>query len=276
MPSSVPGWAKVELDGGVRGTIRRTEFAHEAPTDMTNAVEIGEVLRAEVLEIDRSHREVKLSAKRLLPPPYIAFKNSHFVGQKVAGIVTNTIPSFAFVRLPGGVDGSIHVRNQATGFVAHPDQVVTKGQTLHPVIIGFDDDRKRVNLSLTAQTSADTPSASQPAPPSVRPAAARPMMPPATRPSRPSGGPPAFRPTPPSEEAGTPPRWQSPPVQPAARRPARRTATAEGNTVDEAVSVECGKLRVQPRQVRVDVLDEGKRGLFGPVKQMAKVRGHRT
>lgn len=269
---STNGLAKVELDGGVPGTIRRTEFAHEAPTDMTNAVEIGEVLRAEVIEIDNAHREVKLSVKRLLPPPYIAFKNSHFVGQRVTGTVTNAIPSFAFVRLPGGADGSIHIRNLATGFVSHPDQVVTKGQILQPVIVGFDDDRKRVNLSLTAPATAVAPSTRQQAPPAARQAAAPSVTPPATWPARPSGVPTTFRPTPLSEEARTPPRRQSPPVQPAARPPAPRTATAEGKTVDEAVSVACGKLHVQPRQVRVEVLDDGKRGLFGRVKRMAKVR----
>lgn len=247
------GAAMGELDGsGVPGVVRASDFAHERPADMTREVSVGLSLRAEVVEILKDRREVRLSVKKLLPLPYFAFRDSHAVGQRVTGTVTNVIPSFAFVRLAGGVEGSIHVRHLAVGFISSPDQVVTKGQTVQPVIIGFDDARKRVNLSLTAPATATAPTAARHMAPSVPPAPTA-----AATPARPTG-------------PSNPPRRQSPTTQPV--RPARRTATAEGRTVEEAVAAACAQLNLSSRQVRVEVLDDGERGMFGRVKRMAKVR----
>lgn len=249
------GLVKVELDGGVPGAIRAWEFAHDRPDDMTTEVSVGEVLRAEVIEVDRNHREIRLSVKRLLPPPYLAFKNTHVLGQRVAGTVTNTIPSFAFVKLPGGAQGSIHVKQLSTGYVSSPDHVVSKGQAVEPVIIGFDDARKRVNLSLTA--AATTAAPRQPTAPASPPAPSAPSL----------------------FEAGSPPAQPTPPVQPA--RPAepmqpthtpKQATIAEGRSVEEAVAVGCTRLKLGVHQVSVEELDGGERGLFGRVKRMAKVR----
>ena len=66
----------------------------------------------------------------------------------MSGVVTNTIPALAFVDLGGGVQGSIHVSQLASYRVAHPDDVVKKGQRITAVIIAFDDARERVQLSL--------------------------------------------------------------------------------------------------------------------------------
>ncbi len=242
------GAAMVVLDGEVPGVVRRSDFAHEAPSDMTKEVEIGQTLRAEILEVDRGRREVRLSVKKLLPPPYFAFRGTHAVGHRVIGKVTNTIQSFAFVRLPGGVDGSIHVRDLAAHYVAHPDEIVTQGQTVQLVIIGFDDEHRRVRLSLraAATTAAPAPAglATQPLRPGVAPIA----------PSR-------------SAAANS---TRSP--QPPAHGPERRSASAEGKTVEGAVIAACSKLSLAPHQVRVEVLDDGERGIFGRVKRFAKVR----
>lgn len=259
------GLARVELDGGVPGAIRAGEFAHDRPDDMTALVSVGEILRVEVIEIDSDHREIKLSVKRLLPPPYLAFKNTHVVGQRVTGTITNTIPSFAFVRLPGGAQGSIHVKHLSTGYVSSPDQVVSKGQTVQPVIIGFDDARERVNLSLIASATATAPAAPAPSAPAPSASSLFDLQPPrvqATPPTR------SVQP-----QRQMPPAQPTQPVQPTRPAPApKRAAIAEGKSVDDAVAQGCARLRLRPQQVRVEVLDDGEKGLFGRVKRMAKVR----
>lgn len=251
------GLAKVELNGGVPGVIRAGDFAHDKPEDMTKEVTEGQILRAEVVEIDNAHREVKLSVKRLLPRAYLAFKNAHVLGQRVNGTVTNTIPALAFIRLAFGAQGSIHVKHLAPGYVASSDQVVAKGQTVQPVIIGFDDARERVNLSLIAAATATGPaSPRQPSPQNISTAPTR-------QPTRPQS---------PPAQSTRPPQALQPMAAPPTRPTPKRVAAAEGKSVDIAVATACAQLKLQPRQVRVEVLDEGERGLFARVKRMAKVR----
>ena len=78
----------------------------------------------EILEIDASKREVRLSTKALMPPAYEGFKASHTRGQVVYAKVVRTIQSFVFVKLAGGADGKIHVSDLATARVGHPDEIV--------------------------------------------------------------------------------------------------------------------------------------------------------
>ena len=95
--------------------------------------------------------------KALLPNPYTRYRHAHQTGNTVSAVVTNTIPSMAFVELGKGVQGSIHVSQLAAAYVSHPDELVSKGQRLTAVIIGFDDARERVQLSLKAVTTPPSP-----------------------------------------------------------------------------------------------------------------------
>lgn len=239
--STTKGTVVIQFNGGVAGIIRRGDFSHDPPDDLASAVTIGQTLSAKILEIDASKREVRLSTKALLPPPFEAFKASHTRGQVVSAKVARTIQSFVFVKLAGGADGKIHVSDLATHRVGHPDEIVSIGQTIRVAIVDFDDGRRQVKLSLRA-----VPTGAAPHPPQRTPA----------------------RPAPERSAPVTPPRQT---IQPAAATP-KRTTTLGGSSVESAVDIACRELGLPKTKVRVEVLDEGARGLFGRVKRPAKVR----
>jgi len=235
------GTVMIQLSGGVSGIVRRSDFSHDPPDDLSTAVSFGQSLSAKILEIDARKREVRLSTKALLPPPYLAFKVSHRKGEVVSAKVARTIQSFVFVKLAGGADGKIHVSDLATRRVGHPDEIVSIGQTLRVAIVDFEDDRRQVKLSLRAVPTGAAPQPVETAP--VRPAPVRSAPVTATRQN----------------------------FQLAAATP-KRTATREGSTVESAVDIACRALSLPKTRVRVEVLDDGARGLFGRVKRPAKVR----
>ncbi len=125
------------------------------------------------------------------------------VGSIIEGKVTGITTFGAFVALPGGRSGLVHISEVAHTYVNDVHDYLTEGQTVQVKVIGIDESN-RINLSIKKATEAPARSA-QPThggPPFRKNGAPRGPMPP--RPSR-SGGPrysqsaPHFSPTAPRE-----------------------------------------------------------------------------
>ncbi|MBE6955974.1 MAG: S1 RNA-binding domain-containing protein [Ruminococcaceae bacterium] len=91
------------------------------------------------------------------------------VGSVVEGKVTGITKFGAFVSLPGGKSGLVHISEIAYSYVSEVSEHLKEGQEVKVKVIGIDDS-KRINLSIK-----------QAAPPPARPAASN------QRPARPAG-----------------------------------------------------------------------------------------
>ncbi len=91
------------------------------------------------------------------------------VGSVVEGKVTGITKFGAFVSLPGGKSGLVHISEIAYSYVSEVSEHLKEGQEVKVKVINIDD-ANRINLSIK-----------QAAPPPARPAA------PAQRPPRPAG-----------------------------------------------------------------------------------------
>jgi len=69
------------------------------------------------------------------------------VGTVTEGKVTGITKFGAFVALPGGKSGMVHISEVANAFVQDISQHVQEGQTVKVVVIGIDE-RGRINLSI--------------------------------------------------------------------------------------------------------------------------------
>ena len=81
-----PFGAFVELTPGVEGLVHISEITAERrlnhPSDL---LRVGEVVKAQVLEVDREKRQLKLSIKQLVPTGLDEFLEEHGVGDVVSG-----------------------------------------------------------------------------------------------------------------------------------------------------------------------------------------------
>ncbi|WP_216916711.1 S1 RNA-binding domain-containing protein [Nocardia noduli] len=229
---------------GAPGVLHVSQLEHSRVDDVPSKYRTGDSLRAKVLKFDDERRQVELSIKALLPEPYPAFKSITPIGSSIAADVTGFNDYFAYVRLPGGVDGSIHVAQISTARVGKPSDVLSKGQRLSAVVIGFDDQRKKVQLSLRQAPSATTrPTTSSPAPAVTTP------------------------------RASTTPRATTPPITPQrATRPTPRSVVAEADTIAEAITKGCRQLMVATYAVTYEVLDPGEPKRFLRSGRPARVR----
>ncbi|GHG60783.1 hypothetical protein GCM10012320_35490 [Sinomonas cellulolyticus] len=224
----------VEHSNGATGAVFAKNLVHGGIDDASTVVAIGEKLTAQIIEFKDERLQVELSVKALLPEPYPAFKSSTLVGASVTAVVTGFNDSFAYVTLPGGVGGSIHVSELSSFRVGKPADVLSKGQQVTAAVVGFDDQRKKVQLSL--RHSPSTPG--QNAPVETRPA--------------------------PTASRTAPARIHS--------KPRPRSLVAEGDTVEAAVADACRQLGVPLSAISYEVLDQGEKKKLFRSGRPARVR----
>ena len=80
--------------------------------------------------------------------PWSSIEASYQVGDIVNGKVKNIEKFGAFVELPNGIDGLIHVSEMQSGFTKSPWNVVRPDDRVTVRIIRIETDRKRIGLSL--------------------------------------------------------------------------------------------------------------------------------
>ncbi len=142
--------AFVELEEGVEGLIHVSEMSWtkkiKNPKSFLQSSKEVEVV---ITEVDVEKRRLSLSLRQAEPNPWEEFATRYRVGTKVKGTVRNLTDFGAFVELEPGVDGLIHVSDMAwSRRIAHPSEVVQKGQEVEAMIIAMDVANQRISLSL--------------------------------------------------------------------------------------------------------------------------------
>ena len=106
--------AFVEIADGVEGMVHISEITGEKriqhPSDV---LKIGQVVKAQVLEIDKERRQLKLSLKQLVPVSADEYFSEHKPGDVVTGRVIEIAGSEARVELGEGIVGLCAVSGDA-------------------------------------------------------------------------------------------------------------------------------------------------------------------
>jgi uncharacterized protein len=74
-------------------------------------------------------------------------------GMKLAGIVTNVTNFGAFVDIGVHQDGLVHISQLSDNFVKNPADVVSVNQKVMVTVLTVEPERKRISLSMKANTS---------------------------------------------------------------------------------------------------------------------------
>jgi small subunit ribosomal protein S1 len=142
--------AFVELEPGVEGLVHVSEMSWTRrvrhPSKLVN---MGDEVDAVVLDVNRAAKRISLGMKQVEPDPWQTIEDRYKIGQHVLGRVRNLTDFGTFVELEPGVDGLLHISDMSwTRSVAHPSELVKKGQDIETVIIAIDPEQKRISLGL--------------------------------------------------------------------------------------------------------------------------------
>ncbi|RME62489.1 MAG: 30S ribosomal protein S1 [Nitrospirae bacterium] len=142
--------AFVELEEGVEGLIHISEFEWgRRPKHPSDYVEVGDFVDARVLSVDKKQRRISLSIKQLKPRPWDIVVKKYKEGDRVTGRIKNLTDFGAFVELPEGVEGLLHVSDISwTRHIKHPSETLKKGQQIEVVILKIDPENEKLSLGL--------------------------------------------------------------------------------------------------------------------------------
>jgi small subunit ribosomal protein S1 len=140
--------AFIEVAEGVEGLIHVSEMSWS--THLRSAqdfVNVGDVVDAQILTLDKEERKMSLGIKQLTPDPWTDITSKYPVGSKHSGIVRNFTNFGVFVELEEGIDGLIYISDLSwTKKVKHPSEFTNIGDTLEVVVLELDVDGRKLSL----------------------------------------------------------------------------------------------------------------------------------
>lgn len=142
--------AFVELEPGLEGLLHVSELSwKDRVAKPQDVLQPGQEITVKILLADPGKEKLSLSLKRVGPSPWEIAKGNHPVGSRVKGKVTHLTPFGAFVMLPEGIEGLVHISDLSWGQrVAHPSELVTVGQDIEVVVMDFKLEAEKIVLSL--------------------------------------------------------------------------------------------------------------------------------
>lgn len=148
--SIMPYGAFVELEKGVEGLLPISEYAwNDSEHLFKKEVKEGQDLEVKVISFDKETKKISLSVKQMHQNPWEIAARHYVPGTTVKGIVKNITPFGAFVKLPEGVEGLIHISDFSwLKTVKHPEDIVKKGQEIEAVVLSVNTQNEKIALSI--------------------------------------------------------------------------------------------------------------------------------
>jgi small subunit ribosomal protein S1 len=143
----------VELAPGVDGLVHISELSWTRVENPEELVAEGDTLTVRVIKVEESDKKglkkIGLSARQALADPWETVSTKFSVDSRVTGKVTRCMKFGAFVAIAPGIEGLVHISEMSyTKRVLHPEDEVSKGQTVSVMIKDIDSENRRISLSL--------------------------------------------------------------------------------------------------------------------------------
>ena len=137
----------VDLDG-IDGLVHISQLDWKKVKHPSEIVKMGDEINVQVISVDIEKQRVSLSRKAVLPSPWDSIGETLKPGDYIEGRVTRLVEFGAFVRLPSGVEGLIHISQVGYSSSQDPQNAIRPGETVLLRVLDVDPERKRIALSM--------------------------------------------------------------------------------------------------------------------------------
>jgi 4-hydroxy-3-methylbut-2-enyl diphosphate reductase len=136
--------------GGIDGLLHISEISWKRIKKPEEVLSVGDEIEVTVLSVDRENKKISLRYKREEDDPWTQFMAKFSVGDEISVKVVRIMEFGAFAEVMPDVDGLIHVSQIADYRVEIPSRALSVGQVVDVRIMGIDEERKRISLSIRA------------------------------------------------------------------------------------------------------------------------------
>ena len=134
--------------GGVSGLIHVSKLDWRRVNHPSEVLQAGDEVEVLIEQVDTERERISLNRQAVLPNPWEMASNTYSIGDELEGVVTNVVDFGAFVRVPAGVEGLVHVSEMPTFVTDKPSEIVQRGETVKVRVLSIDPRRERLALSM--------------------------------------------------------------------------------------------------------------------------------
>ncbi|MCB9553180.1 MAG: S1 RNA-binding domain-containing protein [Myxococcales bacterium] len=135
--------------GGIDGLLHVNDMSWRRINHPSEVVEVGDVVTVKVLDYDPAGEKIALGLKQTVADPWLSAEQRYRPGTAVSGEVVGLTEFGAFVMMPDGIEGLVHVSEMAWGRqVKKPGDVVKKGDVVDAWALRVDIEKRRLGLTM--------------------------------------------------------------------------------------------------------------------------------
>ena len=135
--------------GGIDGLLHVKDISWRRINHPSEALEIGDLIQVKVLSFDEESEKIALGLKQMQPDPWLDAEERYAAGAVVEGNVVGLTDFGAFIMMPDGIEGLVHVSEMSwTEKVTKPGTVVKRNDSIKAWVLRCETDRRRLGLTL--------------------------------------------------------------------------------------------------------------------------------
>lgn len=136
--------------GGADGLVHNSELSWKRIKHPSDVVNVGDRVEVTVLNVDKTSKRIGLRLNDVQDNPWSNISEYYQVEDVVKGVVVRLASFGAFIELESGIDGLLHVSEISEERIAKPADVLSVGQEVEVMIIGIDEEKQNMSLSMKA------------------------------------------------------------------------------------------------------------------------------
>ncbi|HBJ81893.1 MAG: small subunit ribosomal protein [Pseudothermotoga sp.] len=151
--SIMPFGIFLNLEPGLDGLIHISEvFWTSKKADLHKYFKIGQIVQAEVIEIDPEKHRIALSYKKAKGDPWEEVVQKYNEGDVVSGKIVRILPAGVIVELEDGVSGFVPKSELSWNKIKDPTDLFKEKDRLNVKILSIDKQKRRMRLSVKQLT----------------------------------------------------------------------------------------------------------------------------
>lgn len=136
--------------GGVDGMVHVSELSWKRIHNPAEVLKVGDEITVFVKDFDREKGRISLGYRREEDNPWNLIK-TYEIGSEFEAPIVSVTKFGAFARILPELDGLIHLSELSTEHVDDPGKIVKVGDVVKVRLIGVDEEKKRISLSMLAE-----------------------------------------------------------------------------------------------------------------------------
>ena len=144
----------VSLLPGIDGLVHISDLSWTEHIDHPSDIyKKGDTVEAVVLAVDKNNKKISLGVKQLQQDPWDAIEKEYPAGSMIEGVVSKITNFGAFVKLPSGIEGLVHISELADHNVNKVEDILKVGQKEQFRVINVNKEDRKLGLSLKKEGS---------------------------------------------------------------------------------------------------------------------------